>query len=73
LIEIQEDKIVVSRTTIGSGEIVACYSGKDPLRLSREICYDSPAIRPDHAAYLGIELQKAWLAIRNGQEYVQDC
>ncbi len=72
LIEIQDGNIVVSRTTPGSGEIVACYSGKDPLRLSREICANSPAIQADHAAYLGIELQKAWLAIREGLNYVQD-
>ena len=29
-------------------------------------------IRKDHAAYLGRELQKAYIALKNNLEYVQD-
>ena len=29
-------------------------------------------IRMDHAAYLGRELQKAYIALKNNLEYVQD-
>ncbi|MBK1987859.1 thymidylate synthase [Sphaerospermopsis aphanizomenoides BCCUSP55] len=72
LIEIADGQIVVTHTTPGSGEIVGCYSGKNALKLIREICAASPAIRPDHAAYLGIELQKAADCIKIDKLYVQD-
>jgi thymidylate synthase len=72
LIEIEGDKIAVRQTTPGSGETVACYFGKDPLKLIREICAASPAINPEHAGYLGIELQKAAECLKIGKQYVQD-
>lgn len=72
LIEIAEGDIVVTQTTPGSGEVVACYSAKEPLKLLREICAASPAIRPDHAGYLGMELQKAAECLKTGKKYVQD-
>jgi thymidylate synthase len=72
LIEITANNIVVTQTTPGSGEIVSSYSAKDPLKLLREICAASPSIRPDHAGYLGIELQKAAECLKMGKQYVQD-
>jgi thymidylate synthase len=72
LIEVEEDKIIVKQTTSGSGEVVACYSGKNPLKLVREICAASPAIRPEHIGYLGIELQKAEMALKHNLKYQQD-
>lgn len=72
LIEIVENKIVVTQTTPGSGEVVAQYTGKNPLKLIREICTASPAIHPDHAGYLGIELQKAAECLKIHKQYIQD-
>jgi thymidylate synthase len=72
LIEIADDKIVVTHTTPGSGEIVGCYSGKNPLKMIKEICAASPSVCPDHAGYLGMELQKASECLTNGIEYIQD-
>ena len=72
LIEIEADQIVVRQTTPGSGEVVACYSGKDPLKLLREICAASPAINPEHAGYLGIELHKAAEYLKTDKQYIQD-
>jgi thymidylate synthase len=72
LIEIADGQIVVTHTTPGSGEIVSCYYGKNALKLIGEICAASPAIRPDHAAYLGMELQKAADCIKLDQSYIQD-
>ncbi|QXE25324.1 thymidylate synthase [Richelia sinica FACHB-800] len=72
LIEIADGQIVVTHTTPGSGEIVGCYSGKNALKLAREICAASPAICPDHAAYLGMELQKAADCIKLDKAYIQD-
>jgi thymidylate synthase len=72
LIEIADDKIVVTHTTPGSGEIVGCYSGKNPLKMIKEICAALPAIRPDHAGYLGMELQKAANCLKIDKSYIQD-
>lgn len=72
LIEIKADKVVVRQTTPGSGEVIACYSGKDPLKLVREICAASPAINPEHAGYLGMELHKAAEYLKTGKQYIQD-
>ncbi|MBD2306012.1 thymidylate synthase [Chroococcidiopsis sp. FACHB-1243] len=72
LIEVTDCEIVVTQTTPGSGEVVACYSGKNPLKLLREICAASPSIRPDHSGYLGMELQKASECLKTGKLYNQD-
>jgi thymidylate synthase len=72
LVDIECDEIIVTRTTPGSGEVVGRYSGKLPLPLVRKICSDSPGIKPDHVAYLGIELQKAYDCIKLGKNYTQD-
>ncbi|NJL66480.1 MAG: thymidylate synthase [Richelia sp. CSU_2_1] len=66
-------RIIVTQTTPGSGEAVTCYSGKNPLKLVREICAASPAIQPEHIGYLGIELQKAAECLKTGKEYIQDA
>ncbi|MBD1901781.1 thymidylate synthase [Trichocoleus sp. DQ-A3] len=72
LIELTDSQIAVTQTTPGSGEVVACYFGKNPLKLVREICAASPSIQPDHAAYLGMEFQKASECLRTGKQYIQD-
>lgn len=69
LIEASARQIQVTHTTPGTGENVQCFTGKNPLRLAREICSASPFIHPAHAAYLGIELNKASY-LQNG--YIQD-
>jgi len=58
VIENQYDTTVVNQVSL-SGEIVATYKGKHPLKLLREITSANPSIRPDHAGYLGIELDRA--------------
>jgi len=58
VIENQYDTTIVNQVA-PSGEIVATYKGKHPLKLLREITSANPSIRPDHAGYLGIELDRA--------------
>jgi thymidylate synthase len=38
----------------------------------KEICAALPAIRPDHAGYLGMELQKAANCLKIDKSYIQD-
>lgn len=61
--------IKVTHITPGSGEVVGCYEGKDPLKLIRDISIDCPSIAPAHIGYLGIELERAR---RLMIDYVQD-
>jgi thymidylate synthase len=72
LVEVADNQIVVTQTTPGSGEVVTCYSGKNPLKLVREICAASPAIKGEHIGYLGIELQKAAECLKTSKQYIQD-
>ena len=72
LIELEADYIIVKQTTPGSGEIVAHYQGKNPLKLVREIAATSPATHGEHLGYLGIELQKAYTCLKNALPYNQD-
>ena len=71
MIEIENTDILVKQTTPGSGEVIATYSGKNAMNLARKICSDNPSIQPSHAVYLGIELGKAMIAIKEDKNYQQ--
>ena len=48
-------------------------SGNKPIDIYQTILNKEKLdIRKDHASYLGRELQKAYLALKNNLEYVQD-
>ena len=54
-------------------KIVLKLKGKKPIDIYQTIINkEKLPIRKDHAAYLGRELQKAYIAIENNLEYVQD-
>jgi thymidylate synthase len=72
LISLEEEQILIQQTTPGSGEIVACYQGRNPLKLIRDLAATNPAIIPEHIGYLGIELQKAYNCLKDNQPYIQD-
>lgn len=72
LVEVQGTNIVVSQTTPGNGEIVQNWSDHHPLSLIRQIAAANPEISPDHAGYLGFEISRAALAIKNDQKFEQD-
>lgn len=63
IISLQSNKIIVEQMTPGSGEVVNCYSGSSAMQLYRQIAASCPSLQPDHALYLGTELQKAELAL----------
>ena len=46
--------------------------GKTPIEIYQNILREKIIERPDHAAYLGRELQKAYIALQLGILYVQD-
>ena len=46
--------------------------GKHPIELYYTLVREGMISRLDHAADVGVELQKAYLALKNNLEYVQD-
>ncbi len=67
LVSRRGDQVVVERTFL-DGSLAQEFVGKNPLILIREIAANSPTMSPDHALYLGMEIQKAFVKI----DYVQD-
>ncbi len=57
----------------GKNNVVLKVNGKKPIDIYQTIINkESLDIRKDHAAYLGRELQKAYIALKHDLEYVQD-
>jgi thymidylate synthase len=69
---IEVNKRIEITQTDESGMTVRRFSERSPLDLVRQVVFANPQIRPDHAAYLGMEVQKAWQAKRNREPYIQD-
>lgn len=72
IVEIKNGKVYVNHTTSGSGEIVGEYSGTTALNIINKICMDVPGIQPSHAAYLGMEIEKACSCLALNKNYIQD-
>lgn len=72
LVSVDDQKILVEQTTPGSGEVVRSFSGSTAQSLYRLISLQVPHIISEHAMYLGTELQKAEIAIKNNFKYEQD-
>ena len=71
VIEVKDNQIEVERLGV-AGEQVAIYTGKYASKLVNEIIADAPDIQAGHSAYLGLELQKAEIALKSGNRHVQD-
>ena len=64
--------ILVTQTT-PTGDPVRVYSGKSPDLIARDILAANPAMQPTHAAYLGIELERARRSLITKEPYQQDA
>jgi len=73
LIRVDAKIILVEQLTPGSGEVVNCFEGKQAKDLYQQIAASCPILQAEHALYLGTELQKAEIALKNSQWiYQQD-
>ncbi len=52
--------------------IAVKITGKNPLDIYKTIAAHKLISRQDHAAYLGYELQKAYIALKKNLDYIQD-
>jgi len=72
VITVQDGKIIVEHMTIGSGEVINCYSGKSAKKLYQQVAADCPSLQVEHAMYLGSELQKAEMALSLKPDFVYE-
>lgn len=56
----------------GKNKVTHKIIGKKPIEIYQTILKKGIITRPDHAAYLGRELQKAYIALQQNLSYVQD-
>lgn len=69
VISIEKEEIVIEHCS-PKGDSLQVFKGRNPHGLMFKIL---PFVSStEHAAYLGFELQKAWLALKSGILYVQD-
>ncbi|AFK51263.1 dihydropteroate synthase-related protein [Thermogladius calderae 1633] len=64
--------IVVEHYKTGESRPDHVFCGSEPVSIGREIARRGLIELLDHAVYLGSELQKAWIALKTGKDYVQD-
>jgi thymidylate synthase len=72
VINVQNGKIIVEHMTLGSGEVINCYSGKSAKQLYQQLAADCPSLQVEHAMYLGTELQKAEIALSTKQYFLYE-
>lgn len=70
--EFPEEGVIKVRFYTNDHKRVYVFVGKTPQDLYFEITQRKLISRLDHAAYLGKELEKAFLALTYGLTYVQD-
>jgi len=70
VMEVQKDQLMGG--FVRTHKELARYSGEDPEDLYYKIIKDGWITNMQHAAYLGSELQKAYIAMKKGIKYVQD-
>ncbi len=68
----QEKKIIEVAFCPELNKITVKITGRKPLEIYQTIIKQGLVSRLDHAAYLGRELQKAYIALQKGIPYVQD-
>jgi len=68
----KKEKLIEVRIMGYDRKVIADYKGKFPEDIYYKIIKDGHITKLQHAAYLGNELQKVYLAIKLDKDYVQD-
>ena len=72
LIRINKEKQIEVGFCKKDNKIEIIIKGKTPIEIYQTILRENIIQKPDHAAYLGRELQKAYIALKQNKEYIQD-
>ncbi len=67
-----EKKLIEVALCLDLNKVAVTVTGKKPLEIYQTLIKQGLVSRLDHAAYLGRELQKAYIALTHGLKYVQD-
>jgi len=65
-------KIEAAFTDIKDNKVKAIIRGDNPVEVYTAILKEDMVSMMDHAADLGVELEKAYIALKEGKKYVQD-
>ncbi|MFH1511412.1 MAG: thymidylate synthase [Candidatus Woesearchaeota archaeon] len=71
LIGIEKESIFVHHTDQANGRVLERFEGKTAREI-RDKIFEKSEMRPDHAFYLGTEIQKAENCLKKGLAYEQD-
>lgn len=73
LIKINRDKKIIEvGHCLENNNVLKVFKGKNPEEIMYKIIDENIITLLDHAAYLGKELQKAYIALNHGFKYTQD-
>jgi dihydropteroate synthase len=72
LIDREKNLVVAIHYSIGEEEPDLIIKGSDSKEIYQTIIRENLISKLDHAAYLGKELEKAYIALKIGRSYVQD-
>jgi hypothetical protein len=68
----KQDKVIELGICRKDNVILKIFRGKIPQEIYYEVSKRDLLSRPEHYAYMGKELEKAYLALKHDIEYVQD-
>jgi len=71
-VETKDGKIITKLIDPATGRDLQAFEGSAPKHVYKQIDHFVGSMRPDHAMYIGTELQKAAIAIKTGKKYEQD-
>lgn len=72
VIEVKNNRIAARLLHPGTGKELQVFEGSSPKEVYKKIDHYVGHMRTDHAMYLGTELQKAAIALKNNLRYEQD-
>jgi thymidylate synthase len=72
VVEVKDNMIKVSLTHPETGKVLEVFEGNTPKEIYKKIDFSIGSLKPEHAMYIGTELQKAHLCLKSGRMYEQD-
>ena len=72
VVEVKNGVIRVNLMHPETGKVLEVFEGSTPKEIYKKIDFSVGNLKPEHAMYIGTELQKAHLCLKSGKPYEQD-
>ncbi|MBD3312416.1 hypothetical protein GF352_03115 [archaeon] len=72
VVEVKDDLIIVKHLHPDTNKVIDMFEGKTAKEAYTQIAHKGTSIKPSHLMYIGSELGKAELCIKQDREYEQD-